>query len=92
MWIQNRIRIRSRIGIKTKSRGIRIQIGIKRLQIHNTAALCVLSPCRSLKDDLLPHVTGGFRGRTIRVASIDYSPWMIFQRDSTGKNLASEQF
>jgi hypothetical protein len=60
--------------------------------MHDTAALHVLSPCRSLKDDLLPHVTGGFRGRTIRVASIDYSPWMIFQRDSTGRTLTSEKY
>jgi len=36
------------------------------------------------KDDLLPHVTGGFRGRAITVASMEYSPWMIFQRNERG--------
>jgi hypothetical protein len=49
-------------------------------------AAAMFSHCR-LKDDLLPHVTGGFRGRQIRVASLDYSPWMIFERDSRGELL-----
>jgi len=38
----------------------------------------------TLKDDLLPHVTGGFRGRAISVGSLEYSPWMQFQRDNKG--------
>jgi len=38
----------------------------------------------SLKDDLLPHVTGGFRGRAIMVGSIDYDPWMKFIKDDKG--------
>ncbi|XP_066943243.1 ionotropic receptor 93a-like [Macrobrachium rosenbergii] len=38
----------------------------------------------TLFDDLFPHVTGGFRGRIIPVASVDYPPWQIFVRDSTG--------
>lgn len=38
----------------------------------------------SLKDDLLPHVTGGFRGRAIIVGSLEYSPWMQFVRDDKG--------
>ncbi|KAF2346982.1 Ionotropic glutamate receptor L-glutamate and glycine-binding domain, partial [Trinorchestia longiramus] len=29
----------------------------------------------AIYDSLFPHVTGGFRGRTIKVASIDYPPW-----------------
>jgi len=37
-----------------------------------------------IKDDLLPHVTGGFRGRAITVASIEYRPWMNFDRDERG--------
>ena len=41
----------------------------------------------SLKDDLLPHVTGGFRGRKIRVASMEYSPWMIYERDQLGNKI-----
>ena len=32
------------------------------------------------KDDLLPHVTGGFRGRAITVGSLEYDPWMKFVR------------
>lgn len=38
----------------------------------------------TLKDDLLPHVTGGFRGRAITVGSLEYSPWMQFVRDDKG--------
>lgn len=38
----------------------------------------------TLKDDLFPHITGGFRGRAITVASIHYPPWMEFQKDSRG--------
>lgn len=38
----------------------------------------------ALKDDLLPHVTGGFRGRAITVASLEYDPWMKFIRDDDG--------
>ena len=33
-----------------------------------------------MQDDLLPHVTGGFRGRAITVASVEYDPWMKFTR------------
>ena len=32
------------------------------------------------QDDLLPHVTGGFRGRAITVGSLEYDPWMKFVR------------
>eukprot|EP00090_Calanus_glacialis_P014319 TRINITY_DN2308_c0_g1_i1.p1 TRINITY_DN2308_c0_g1~~TRINITY_DN2308_c0_g1_i1.p1 ORF type:complete len:839 (-),score=174.35 TRINITY_DN2308_c0_g1_i1:100-2616(-) len=39
----------------------------------------------TLKDDLLPHITGGFRGRAISVGSLEYSPWMQFIRDKQGK-------
>jgi len=38
----------------------------------------------TLKDDLLPHVTGGFRGRAITVGSLEYSPWMQYVRDGKG--------
>jgi len=38
----------------------------------------------ALKDDLLPHVTGGFRGRAITVGSLEYNPWMKFVRDEKG--------
>ena len=38
-----------------------------------------------MKDDLLPHVTGGFRGRTIPVGSLHYPPWMVFDRNSRGQ-------
>ena len=37
-----------------------------------------------VQDDLLPHVTGGFRGRAITVASLEYDPWMKFIRDDDG--------
>ena len=37
------------------------------------------------KDDLLPHVTGGFRGRSIPVGSMHYPPWMIFNRNNRGQ-------
>ncbi|XP_068230877.1 ionotropic receptor 93a-like [Palaemon carinicauda] len=39
----------------------------------------------TLHDDLFPHVTGAFRGRVIPVASVDYPPWQIFQKDSSGR-------
>ncbi|XP_042864338.1 ionotropic receptor 93a-like [Penaeus japonicus] len=39
----------------------------------------------SLLDDLFPHVTGGFRGRTIPVTSVHYPPWQIFEKDSAGR-------
>eukprot|EP00092_Neocalanus_flemingeri_P000465 GFUD01000495.1.p1 GENE.GFUD01000495.1~~GFUD01000495.1.p1 ORF type:complete len:837 (+),score=225.49 GFUD01000495.1:88-2598(+) len=38
----------------------------------------------ALKDDLLPHITGGFRGRAITVGSLEYNPWMKFIRDEKG--------
>lgn len=38
-----------------------------------------------LKDDLFPHVTGGFRGREITVSAVDYPPWNILKRDGSGK-------
>nr|XP_027229951.1 ionotropic receptor 93a-like [Penaeus vannamei] len=39
----------------------------------------------SLLDDLFPHVTGGFRGRTIPVTSVHYPPWQIFEKDKSGR-------
>ena len=39
------------------------------------------------KDDLLPHVTGGFRGRAITVGSLEYDPWMKFVRSVESRNL-----
>ncbi|XP_047486802.1 LOW QUALITY PROTEIN: ionotropic receptor 93a-like [Penaeus chinensis] len=39
----------------------------------------------SLLDDLFPHVTGGFRGRTIPVTSVHYPPWQIFEKDNSGR-------
>ena len=44
---------------------------------------CLILPLTrlfSIKDDLLPHVTGGFRGRAITVGSLEYDPWMKFVR------------
>nr|AGJ51190.1 olfactory ionotropic receptor IR93a [Panulirus argus] len=38
-----------------------------------------------LKDDLFPHVTGGFRGRTIPVTSVDFPPWQVFEEDDDGR-------
>ncbi|XP_069953211.1 ionotropic receptor 93a-like isoform X1 [Cherax quadricarinatus] len=38
----------------------------------------------ALYDDLFPHITGGFRGRTIPVTSVEYPPWQIFVTDSKG--------
>ncbi|XP_050723459.1 ionotropic receptor 93a-like [Eriocheir sinensis] len=43
-----------------------------------------------LFDDLFPHVTGGFRGRTIPVTSVHYPPWQIFVRDRNGKVVREE--
>ncbi|KAK8399557.1 hypothetical protein O3P69_003545 [Scylla paramamosain] len=43
-----------------------------------------------LYDDLFPHVTGGFRGRTIAVTSVHYPPWQIFVRDSSGRVVREE--
>ncbi|KAK7084682.1 hypothetical protein SK128_009077 [Halocaridina rubra] len=39
----------------------------------------------ALFDDLFPHITGFFRGRTIPVASLHFPPWQIFEKDATGK-------
>ena len=39
-----------------------------------------LQTIRFSQDDLLPHVTGGFRGRAITVGSLEYDPWMKFVR------------
>lgn len=51
---------------------------VNQLEVGSWSALMGLY----LKDDLLPHVTGGFRGRAIVVASIEYSPWSIYERDA----------
>ena len=42
------------------------------------------------KDDLLPHVTGGFRGRAITVGSLEYDPWMKFVRFGENRDLTKE--
>ncbi|OXA47132.1 Glutamate receptor ionotropic, delta-1 [Folsomia candida] len=34
-----------------------------------------------MTDDLLPHVTGGFRGRRIAVTSMHFPPWQMITRD-----------
>ena len=39
----------------------------------------------TLKDDLLPHVTGGFRGRAISVGSLEVSK-ILRTEISTGNN------
>merc|ERR1712226_1098146 len=39
----------------------------------------------SLKDDLMPHIKGNFRGRRIPVASVEYPPWTTYVRDDDGK-------
>ncbi|CAL4102797.1 unnamed protein product, partial [Meganyctiphanes norvegica] len=36
-------------------------------------------------DDLFPHITGGFRGRTIPVTSVHFPPWQIFVKDKFGR-------
>ena len=41
---------------------------------------CIFIHLFPSKDDLLPHVTGGFRGRAITVGSLEYDPWMKFVR------------
>ncbi|XP_076061279.1 ionotropic receptor 93a-like [Oratosquilla oratoria] len=41
-----------------------------------------------LKDDLFPHVTGGFRRRVIPVTSVHYPPWQIFMKDKIGRVVA----
>ncbi|XP_037067958.1 ionotropic receptor 93a-like [Pollicipes pollicipes] len=37
-----------------------------------------------ITDDLFPHVSGGFRGRTIPIMSLEFPPWQIYERDSRG--------
>ncbi|XP_069170054.1 ionotropic receptor 93a isoform X2 [Procambarus clarkii] len=36
-------------------------------------------------DDLFPHVTGNFRGRTIPVTSVHFPPWQVFVKDRSGQ-------
>jgi hypothetical protein len=74
------------VEVKVTNRVDSLEVGSWRPGLGLALKVPPLLPVRlqPVQDDLLPHVTGGFRGRAITVASLEYDPWMKIIRDDDG--------